>query len=126
MRRPKGFKLFVDLAGSYLKDSHKRSYLLAAVKDYAKNKKHLIQNFRDDLLTLVYLLRDWSKGRYPNVPPSMILLVVAALLYFLSPVDTIPDFLGAIGFTDDAAVVLFVLNALRNEIGLYRDWRSKQ
>jgi uncharacterized membrane protein YkvA (DUF1232 family) len=72
-----------------------------------------IMSGKDDLLTLVYLLRDWSKGRYPNVPPNTILLVVAALLYFLSPVDTIPDFLGAMGFTDDAAVVMFVLNALR-------------
>ncbi len=56
----------------------------------------------------------------------MILLVVAALLYFLSPLDTIPDFLGAIGFTDDAAVVLFVLNAIKNEISHYRDWQSEK
>ena len=53
-------------------------------------------------------------------------LVVAALLYFLSPLDVIPDFLGAVGFTDDAAVVLFVLSAIKNEINIYRDWRSKK
>ncbi len=126
MKRPRGFSRFVDLAGSYLTDPLKRSSLLVAVKDYARNKKHYIRDFKDDLLTLAYLLRDWSRGRYPNVPPNTILLVVAALLYFLSPVDTIPDFLGAMGFTDDAAVVLFVLNAVRKEISLYRDWRSKQ
>jgi uncharacterized membrane protein YkvA (DUF1232 family) len=126
MKRPAGFNRFIDLAGSYLNDPRKRSGLLSAVKDYAKNKKHLIQNFKADLLTLIHLLRDWSRGAYPNVPPKTILLVVAALLYFLSPLDTIPDFLGAMGFTDDAAVVLFVLNTLRNEISLYRDWRSKQ
>jgi uncharacterized membrane protein YkvA (DUF1232 family) len=126
MKRPKGFNRFVNLAESYIGDPHKRSSLLAAVKDYAKNKTHLIQHFKADLLTLVHLLRDWGKGSYPNVTPKTILLVVAALLYFLSPVDTIPDFLGAIGFTDDAAVVLFVLNAVKNEISLYRDWRSKQ
>ena len=100
--------------------------MLSAVKDYAKTKKHLIQHFKDELQTLIYLLRDWSKGTYSNVPPHTILLVVAALLYFLSPLDAIPDFLGAVGFTDDAAVVLFVLSAIKNEIRLYRDWRSKQ
>jgi len=126
MRRPYGFNRFVNLAGSYLKDPQRRSSLIVAVKDYAKNKKHLIQNFKADLQTLVHLLRDWNRGTYPHVPPKTLLLVIAALLYFLSPVDTIPDFLGAIGFTDDAAVILFVLNTLRNEIGVYKDWRSKQ
>ena len=63
---------------------------------------------------------------YTDVPAHTILLVVAALLYFLSPLDTIPDFFGAIGFTDDAAVVLFVLNAIKNEISHYRDWQSEK
>ena len=108
-----------------MKDPQKRTYMLAAVKDYAKNKKHLILPFKDDLQTLICLFRDWSKGKYTNVPTRTIVLVVAALLYFLSPLDTIPDFLGGIGFTDDATVVLFVLNALKNEIQNYRDWRSE-
>ena len=122
---PKGFNRFVSLAGSYIRDPQKRSYMLAAVKDYAKTQKHLIHHFKDDLQTLICLLRDWSKGKYTDVPSHTILLVVAALLYFLSPIDTIPDFFGAIGFTDDAAVVLFVLNAIKNEISHYRDWRSE-
>jgi len=126
VKRPRGFNRFVDLAEAYIKDPQRRSYMLSAVKDYAKTKKHFIQHFKDELQTLIYLLRDWSKGTYSNVPPHTILLVVAALLYFLSPLDAIPDFLGAVGFTDDAAVVLFVLSAIKNEIRLYRDWRSKQ
>jgi len=38
--------------------------------------------------------------------------------------DTIPDFLGAIGFADDAAVIIFVLNSIRKEIDRYRQWKS--
>ena len=107
-----------------MKDPQKRTYMLAAVKDYAKTKRHFIQHFKGELQTLICLLRDWSKGKYTDVPAHTILLVVAALLYFLSPLDTIPDFLGAIGFTDDATVILFVLNAIKNELSHYRDWRS--
>lgn len=126
MKRPRGFNRFVDLAEAYIKDPQRRSHMLSAVKDYAKTKKHFIQHFKDDLQTLICLLRDWSKGTYTTVPAHTILLVVAALLYFLSPLDAIPDFLGAVGFTDDAAVVLFVLSAIKNEISHYRDWRSKK
>ena len=126
MKIPKGFNRFKNLAEAYIKDPQKRSSMLAAVKEYAKTKKHLIQNFKDDLQTLIYLLRDWHRGIYTNVPTKTILLVVAALLYFLSPLDIIPDFLGPMGFTDDAAVVLFVLSQIKNEISHYRDWRSKK
>jgi uncharacterized membrane protein YkvA (DUF1232 family) len=100
--------------------------MLTAVKDYAKSKKHHIQNFKDDLQTLIYLLRDWHRGVYTNIPTKTILLIVAALLYFLSPLDTIPDFLGPMGFTDDAAVILFVFSTIKNEINHYRDWRSRK
>ena len=126
MKIPKGFNRFINLAGTYIKDRQKRSYMLAAVKDYARTKKHLIRHFKDDLQTLIYLLRDWNRGVYTNVRPKTILLVVAALLYFLSPLDTIPDFLGPMGFTDDAAVVLFVFSMIKDEISHYRDWRSNK
>lgn len=124
MKRPKGFARFLKLANSYVKDPQKRSHMLSAVKEYARNKQPLIQNFKDDIATLVSLLKDWHKGRYTKVPMHTILLAVAALLYFLSPLDTIPDFMGVLGFTDDAAVVLFVLKTIQNEIHRYRDWKS--
>ncbi len=124
MRKPQEFDRFVNLAASYIKDPQRRSRLLSAVKDYAKSKKYLIRHFKGDLQTLMSLFKDWNNGIYTKVPTHTILLTVAALLYFLSPLDTIPDFLGAVGFTDDAAVVLFVLNMIKNEISRYRDWRS--
>lgn len=124
MKKPKGFARFLRLANSYVKDPQRRSHMLSAVKEYARNKQPLIQNFKDDISTLVNLLKDWHKGVYTKVPTHSIVLAVAALLYFLSPLDTIPDFMGALGFTDDAAVVLFVLKTIQSEIHRYRDWKS--
>jgi uncharacterized membrane protein YkvA (DUF1232 family) len=124
MKRPKGFTRFLHLANAYVKDPQRRVSMLGAVKEYAKNKQPLIRNFKDDLSTLISLLKDWHKGLYTKVPAHTILLIVAALLYFLSPLDTIPDFLGALGFTDDAAVVFFVFKTVQDEIRRYRDWKS--
>jgi uncharacterized membrane protein YkvA (DUF1232 family) len=124
MKSPKGFARFLTLAGSYLKDPHRRLHLLSAVKTYTQNSGHLIKGFKSDLHTIVSLVKDWHKGIYTDVSKKTILLAIAALLYFLSPLDTIPDFLGVIGFTDDATVVLFVLNMIRKEIDQYRNWKS--
>lgn len=124
MRKPKGFSRFINLAGSYLKNPNTRLHLLQAVKEYAKNKNALIKHFRGDLQLLISLVKDWHRGAYTQVPRNTVILIIAALLYFLSPLDTVPDFLGLIGFTDDAGVILFVLNSLRKEIDRYRQWKS--
>lgn len=125
MRSPKGFKRFLTLAGAYLKDPHTRLRFLAAVREYAKSKNGLIKGFKGDLQILTSLIKDWSSGTYTDVSKKTLLLTIAALLYFLSPLDAIPDFLGAVGFTDDAAVILFVLNSIRKEIDRYQEWRSR-
>ena len=115
----------MTLAGGYLKDPHTRLRFLAAVREYAKSKNGLIKGFKGDLQILTSLIKDWSSGTYTDVSKKTLLLTIAALLYFLSPLDAIPDFLGAVGFTDDAAVILFVLNSIRKEIDRYQEWRLK-
>lgn len=39
-----------------------------------------------------------------------------ALLYFISPIDIVPDFIPAIGHLDDVIVVCYALNAVLNEV----------
>ncbi|MBM4145504.1 MAG: DUF1232 domain-containing protein [Nitrospira sp.] len=124
MKRPKGFARFITIAASYLKDPDMRLRFISAVTEYAKNKKAFVKGFKYDLMSLIGLIKDWSTGSYTRVSKKTILLAFAALLYFLSPLDTIPDFLGAIGFADDAAVIIFVLNSIREEIDRYRQWKS--
>jgi uncharacterized membrane protein YkvA (DUF1232 family) len=124
MKSPKGFARFLTLAGVYLKDPHIRLRLLSAVKEYAHHKGHLVKRFQGDLRTLVSLIKDWNRGIYTDLSKKSILLSLAALLYFISPLDAVPDFLGAVGFTDDAAVILFVLNTMGKELERYREWRG--
>lgn len=46
----------------------------------------------------------------PHVPLLYKLIPVAALLYFISPIDLIPDLIIGPGQLDDAAVILFALS----------------
>lgn len=43
-----------------------------------------------------------------------LMLMGGALLYFIMPVDLIPDYIFPIGYIDDAAAVQVVLNQLTN------------
>ncbi|MDQ3192208.1 MAG: YkvA family protein [Bacteroidota bacterium] len=51
------------------------------------------------LLLLYYTLSE------KNTPSSVKLKIAAALGYFISPIDIVPDFMPVIGYTDDLALL---------------------
>ena len=52
--------------------------------------------------------------------------VVAGLMYFLSPVDAIPDFIPVFGMLDDVAVLAWLMKVLDDELNAFRAWRKRQ
>ena len=53
-------------------------------------------------------------------------LIVLALVYFISPIDLIPDFLGFFGFADDLSVVLAVYAKVKDEVERFLEWERTQ
>ena len=51
----------------------------------------------------------WRCAQDPATPRTAKAMMLAALAYFVLPTDAIPDILGAVGFTDDAAVFAALL-----------------
>jgi len=43
-------------------------------------------------------------------------ILLAALAYFVTPVDVIPDFIAGFGFTDDAAVLALAIRAVSRHL----------
>ena len=74
---------------------------------------------------LVMMVRSYVRGEYTAIPAGTIVSVVAALLYFLAPVDAVPDFIPGTGFADDAALLAFCLKQVMDDVDLYKDWRNK-
>jgi uncharacterized membrane protein YkvA (DUF1232 family) len=44
-------------------------------------------------------------GRIPQIPYHTVSVLTAAVLYFMNPVDVIPDFIKGVGTSDDALLV---------------------
>ena len=60
---------------------------------------------------LFYLL--WKLSTDPDVPKSERVKLIAAIAYFISPIDLIPEgLLGPFGFADDIVLAAFVLHGL--------------
>jgi uncharacterized membrane protein YkvA (DUF1232 family) len=71
------------------------------------------------------LIRAYLRGEYRTVRLRSVLAVVAGLLYFLSPVDLIPDVFVLLGLTDDAVVVSLLFTVVRQELAGFRAWELR-
>ncbi|PEN14789.1 hypothetical protein CRI94_00390 [Longibacter salinarum] len=78
----------------------------------------------DDLHAMLRLLLAWANSTYRHVPWSAIMMVVGAVIYFVMPVDLVPDFLGPVGLMDDAAVIATVVRSVREELDRFRVWEN--
>ena len=76
--------------------------------------------------TFISLVRAYIKGTYREIPAGTIVAIVSALLYFVSPIDLIPDFIPVVGYADDAAVVVACLKLVRSDLDEYIAYRDKQ
>ncbi|MDN4526942.1 YkvA family protein [Fictibacillus fluitans] len=98
----------------------------------AENKTQTAQNNSGlrELVTqvkgLIRLVKHYRDGTYREVSKKSMMLVVAALLYFVSPIDAVPDFLIGIGLLDDAAVLAFLYKTIKEEIDHYMEWEEKE
>jgi uncharacterized membrane protein YkvA (DUF1232 family) len=77
-----------------------------------------------DVKLMISLVKDYWNDNYREVPWWTIAAVVAALLYVLSPVDLIPDFIPFFGLLDDAAVVSACLFLVEQDLSNYRKWKN--
>jgi uncharacterized membrane protein YkvA (DUF1232 family) len=66
--------------------------------------------FADEAIAAYYAMRD------PVTPGYVKALLAAALVYFISPIDLIPDFIFGLGYTDDAAVLFGAIQTVRKHI----------
>ena len=73
----------------------------------------------EDLKTMFELLRAVARGSY-RVRKETLILIAGAVLYFVIPIDVIPDFIPVAGFLDDAAVIAWVVKTCKTEIDLFR------
>lgn len=68
------------------------------------------------------LCKAYALGEYRQVPFRTMILVVAAILYFVNPLDLVPDIVPLTGFADDFAILLWVYGSVRQEIEKFLEW----
>ena len=111
-----------EKAKAYLNDDEKMEKLFRDFEDKLKLIPK-IGNRASDIAVLLSLIRAYVKKQYTDVSPSTIMLAVAGLIYVVTPVDLIPDYILGPGLLDDAAVIGIVLQAIQMDLNKYKKWQ---
>lgn len=75
---------------------------------------------------LALLIRSYIIGEYEDITAVELVAIVAALIYFVSPIDIIPDVIHGVGFLDDAVVAGIVVNWCDEDIKKYMERRKNR
>jgi uncharacterized membrane protein YkvA (DUF1232 family) len=86
--------------------------------------KELTKDAKEHLSVLIRLAKAYADGRYREISLNGIVGTIAALIYFVSPLDFVPDFL-LFGLVDDVAILLWVYNNYRKEIDNFLEWEDR-
>lgn len=106
----------------------RRFRVLALLKKaYVKLGAHsdAMAQVQSDFNTMLRMVRAWAMRDYRTVPWKTLVYVVGAIIYFVNPVDLIPDVLAGIGFVDDAAVAAAVVRAVHEQLDAFRAWENQ-
>ncbi|MFY0650513.1 MAG: DUF1232 domain-containing protein [Cyclobacteriaceae bacterium] len=124
------FKKYKEKATALLQDKQK---LQALIKNSAEKVNEVIESNEklrdlvDQTKLMIRMVKAQFSGEYNEFPVKSIVMVVGALIYFITPLDFIPDFIPALGLTDDAALVYWVYKNIQEDIEKFRQWEiSKQ
>ncbi|XMB87064.1 DUF1232 domain-containing protein [Mycoplasmatota bacterium WC44] len=100
--------------GSLLKEVYK----MASSKDEFNKLMETIKLF-------ISLIKDYTKGEYREIPMLKVVLILAAFIYAISPLDFIPDIIPGIGRSDDIAILKYVYKTVKDDLEDYKMWKVK-
>lgn len=116
----------VAKAGKLLKDPSRALALARRAGVKLDGNAGRLEQVRTELTTMVAMLRAWASGAYTGVSRTALLSIAAGIVYFVSPLDAIPDFLLGFGLLDDVAVIGFIVQQVRAELAAFSAWQVQQ
>ena len=122
-RQSGAFKRAREAAESYAQNNQAlRKLSEQATRKAAKLKDGPLREVWDYLQAYMRLLKAYANGEYRTIPWQSLLLIIATVLYFLAPLDAVPDFLLGFGYVDDIGLIAWSLKSLKHDVDAFLDW----
>ncbi|WP_040726150.1 YkvA family protein [Thiomicrorhabdus sp. Kp2] len=94
------------------------------LNQFGDNPPGALAKLWNDIKLMISLITDYAKGNYKAVPWKIIAAITGAVVYFVSPIDVIPDFIPVVGYLDDALVIKLALDLAGDDLDEYARWKN--
>jgi uncharacterized membrane protein YkvA (DUF1232 family) len=121
------FKNILKKAEAYLKHPSQVAQLITDSLKKASSKKGvgaLAGEVWESLQLLTRMIKSVIDGEYKGIPSSTMVGGIAVLIYFITPIDLIPDVIPVIGFLDDATLLAWFMASIKTELDKYKEWEA--
>lgn len=112
-------------ASALIKDKELTKEKIDEAFKKANANKADLKNIWTQFQLLFSLIKDYFNGTYKDIPKKSIIAIVAGMLYFLSPVDLLPDFILGFGLIDDIFIIGLVIKQVATDLEKYQAWKTK-
>lgn len=112
-------------ANGILKNSKDVNELVDTASKEIDSGKKKLKSFQNELSLLIFMLKSWVTGDYKEVPWTTLALCIGALIYFVNPLDAVPDLVPGFGLLDDATVIGFVVASIQKDIHNFKTRNSQ-
>ena len=119
-----GIKLFLSAAKKMLKNTPRLLKLLKEGQVKLESNSEQLTEVKDSLGKLITMIRFSVQGKY-KLPLRTLVSTISGLIYFVNPIDFIPDFILGAGFVDDIAVIIFLLNLIKKDLADFVSWHNR-
>lgn len=120
------FKKSENKATVILNDKTRAGKTIKDALGKAVSNKGDLEGVWAKLILLFAVSKDYINGSYTEIPKRSIVAILGGLVYFLSPVDVIPDFVPALGFIDDIYILNLVYRQVLKDLEKYKIWKDAQ
>ena len=114
---------WVKKAKNYVSNPQKMKMLIAQLGNCFSRKG--LQNIKKTLVLIRDYLRDVTTGRYKEYHTGKLILIVAAVIYVVSPLDFLPDLLPG-GLIDDVSIAVWVMKEVGEELEKYKNKKKEE
>ena len=127
MSKESSIKEYISKAKKIINDDEKLKKLIEDVlkklKEISSDKKTSAK-LNDSLRLFIRIINAYTSKEYTFVPWKTICLIVAGLIYFIYPVDLIPDFIPVSGLIDDIALIAWIYESIQDDIDNFLEWEK--
>lgn len=113
-------------ARAYIDEPEKLQSLAAAAGRKAEARSGPLAAIIAPVKDALRLVRAYAAGSYRDISWRSLLILVSAVVYFVMPVDLVPDFILGLGLLDDAAILAWTLRTLNQDLERFLAWERAE